>query len=181
MYPAGIITRSVVITPAIVLEDGEVLVTRVAVRASRSLVWLDSMTVVVADETAVVVNATTGTRTLELPVTDQDGYGDAQGGSYVLAPSQHTHAYAIRIDYVRDEVVGWREYDSVVLPQGDGSPVHLAALVPSNTGSFVLAPPVNGVELIDSNDTPVDPPSTYLRFVRDDDGDVQQIILGTAD
>lgn len=39
----------------------------------------------------------------------------------------------------------------------------------------------SGLELIDSPVPPVEGPMTYLRFERDENGDVQAIYLGTAD
>lgn len=142
-YPAGTVTRRVVIPPAVSLETGETVPTHATITASRSdLVRGEER--LLSEPEQVVVNDTTVA--LELPVTDQAGYSDGVGGVIVLEAGQHTHTYTAQLG----KVVGTSVLEPVqigpfVLPLGDGTDVDLMSLLTARVaaadlGSSVAVP-----------------------------------------
>ena len=108
----------------------------------------------------------------------------------VVAPSE-TPARVLRVGSAQRLVVRAPEPAIVRIatgaPGNDGASAYEVAVANGFVGTEAewldsLQGPPGGdvIELYDSNTPPTSPPSTYLRFERDSDGDVVAIHLGTA-
>jgi len=142
-YPDGVTTRPVSFGPALRLEDGTALDMEVQVTASRTIVWQGAP--MVAGGTTYLTTDQVE-RTIDLPVTDQDGYTDGAGQAISVADGAQTHSYEFRVvfllpgsDRPRARRVGSvRVVAGVFLPTGDGSTVDLddLVLVEGNDGAL---------------------------------------------
>lgn len=143
-YPAGVVTRPVSFGGAFATETGDPVEMRVTIRASRSMVWMPTGSPVVALGADFI--ATDGSETtINLPVTDQEGWGDGTGGSIpVGGPNNyHSHSYTATVGYYKNGIERNRTtIGPFVLPQGDGSTVDMDNLVvtPNSEGESVFIP-----------------------------------------
>lgn len=142
MYPAGVNTRQVSFGPAVVLEDGTALDMQVTIKASRSLVWIATGAPLITNPVNVA-SADQLEKVYNLPVTDQDGYGDGAGNAISVADGAHSHYYTATVLYLLPGVNGKPgkpvgpsvKIGPFVLPTGDGSVVDIDNLIPAPTGS----------------------------------------------
>lgn len=127
-YPAGVVTRQVQFVPAVAMEDGDPVTTRVTITASRSLIWDADNTPVIVDTDTFSVDPRTGSATIALPVTDQTGYIDT-AGEEIESP---THTYDVLLQYIRNgTVIGSMRLTGLVLPEDDGSTIAVNDLRPA--------------------------------------------------
>lgn len=130
-YPSGVITRTVSLGPAIVLEGGEGLEIEATVKASNDLVWQATG----AQLRSVATNLGGGAGvevTWDLPVTDQAGWL-RDGLPIDISEDQHTHSYTVTMIFRQDgQQVSIVKYGPFILPEGDGSPIDIDTLVPSD-------------------------------------------------
>lgn len=119
MYPEGVITRKIVVGPATDLASGKPTAIRVMVEPSRRLIW-GAAPVVPALKTYNIPANVAGE--IELPVTDQSGYKDANGNTIVLDPGDHAFFYNITVYYlIGGSVVSKDDPIKVLLPSGVGN------------------------------------------------------------
>lgn len=141
-YPTGVVTRPVSFGPAVILEDGTALDMKVTIKSSTSMVWLATGSPLV-NQGRTDITADQVEKTIALPVTDQDGYGDGLGNTIDVSDGKQTNYYTASIEY---QQAGKRimtvPVPAFVLPVGDGSTVDLDKLVPVDTtsGITVLSP-----------------------------------------
>lgn len=129
-YPPSIPKRLVTFGPAFVLEDGSVVAMEVTVKASRSLVWRQTGSPLIT--VAKTFTGPAGTEaSLELPATDQPGWGDGNGGVIDVSGDQQTHLYTASIRYLHQgSTLGSVQVGPFALPLDDGSPVDIDDMIP---------------------------------------------------
>ncbi len=119
MFPAGVITRKIIVGPATDLASGKATAIRVMVEPSRRLIW-DVKPVIPALKTYNIPANVAGE--IELPVTDQAGYKDAHGNTIVLDPGEHAWYYKISVFYlIGGSIVSKDMPIKVLLPAGPGN------------------------------------------------------------
>lgn len=143
-YPPGIITRPVTFGPAFELEDGSTAGMTVTFKATRpGLLW--RATGQPAVSVAITRSANDGLeQTVDLPVTNQTGWGDGDGNALVPGTNGHVFLYAVEVTYTRAgrAIPNMKpRTKNVPIPAGSG-PLDLDDLVPLTTpgGSMVSVP-----------------------------------------
>jgi uncharacterized cupin superfamily protein len=144
-YPAGVITRPVTFGPAFELEDGDTAGMQVTFKATRpGVLWLATGSPAVS--TQIVRNANDGAeQTVNLPVTDQEGWGDGDGNVIDPGEDGNVFLYIVTVIFTQDgrTIAGAQPRSKVVaVPQGDGSPLDLDKLLPlTSPGGTVVSVP----------------------------------------
>lgn len=145
--PSGIITRPVTFGPAFELEDGDTAGMQVTFKATRpGVLWMETGSPAVS--VAITRNADDGAeQTVDLPVTDQDGWGDGDGNAIIPGDDGHVFLYVVTVIFTQDgrTIPGSQPRSKVVpIPQGDLSPLDLDKLIPLTTpgGSVVSVPDI---------------------------------------
>lgn len=146
-YPAGVITRPVTFGPAFQFEDGATAGMQVTFKSTRpGVLWMETGSPAVS--VPVTLNANDGVeQTVDLPVTDQDGWGDGDGNAIVPGDDGHAFLYIATVIFTKDgrTIPGSQPRSKVIpIPQGDGSPLDLDKLIPLTTpgGSVVSVPDI---------------------------------------
>lgn len=144
-YPAGVITRPVTFGPAFELEDGDTAGMQVTFKATRpGVLWMETGQPAVS--TQIVKNADDGVeQTVNLPVTDQTGWGDGDGNLIVPGADGHVFLYIVTVIFTQNgrTIPGAQPRSKVVpIPQGDLSPLDLDKLIPlTSPGGTVVSVP----------------------------------------
>lgn len=134
-HPAGIIKRTVTFGPAFELEDGENVGMKVTFTATRpGLLW--RATGQPGISSPFVRTAEDGVEeSVDLPVTNQVGWGDGDGNAIDPGEDGHVFLYLVTIEYFQGgrTIPGVQPRKKVVpVPQGDG-PIDLDDLIPLTT------------------------------------------------
>lgn len=143
-YPAGIITRPVTFGPAFELEDGEVAGMTVAFKATRpGVLWTATGSPAVS--VAIVRNADDGVeQTVNLPVTNQDGWSDGDGNAIIPGEDGHVFLYSVEIVFTQGgrTIPGAQpRKKTIAVPMGDG-PLDLDSIIPlTSPGGTVVSVP----------------------------------------
>jgi hypothetical protein len=143
-YPAGIITRPVTFGPAFELEDGEVAGMTVAFKATRpGVLWTATGSPAVS--VAIVRNADDGVeQTVNLPVTNQDGWSDGDGNAIIPGEDGHVFLYSVEIVFMQGgrTIPGAQpRKKTIAVPMGDG-PLDLDSIIPlTSPGGTVVSVP----------------------------------------
>lgn len=144
-YPAGVITRPVTFGPAFELEDGGTVGMAVSFAATKKgMLW--RATGQPAVSVPITRTADDGTEgVLQIPVTDQTGWGDGDGSAIDPGDDGNTHLYAVSVVFTQGgrTIPGVQPRSKVVaIPQGDLSPLDLDDLIPmTSPGGTVVAVP----------------------------------------
>lgn len=138
-FPSDVILREVTFGPAFDLTSGEGLAMRVTFTPTRSMVR-GAPTGAPGIARAYQVLAEEGMQgALSIPVTDQTGWFDGNGNALSVADGAQTHAYRVLIESLKDgrPIGGAIPAKTIVLPQGDLSPVDLDGLIPVTSAAGV--------------------------------------------
>lgn len=143
MFPEGIITRELEVGPAFDLVSGAPYGIRVMVSPTRAVVWGETNDPVIPKlKTYTFASNTVGS--IELPVTDQEGWKTTHGEDIVLDSGENAFGYTLEIFYLLGSSVAKKANKKVVvLPEGDGSPLDIDTLITftdDNSGSIIAVP-----------------------------------------
>lgn len=165
-YPVGIIFRQISFGAAIELETGDDIEMRVNIKGSRSMVWNGTPVVSIGTQ---FISSDGLPQTASLPVTDQAGWSDGQGGMIDVSGGAQTHTYIASIEYYLNNVSrGKVTVGPFILPAGDMSPVDIDDLVPATGVMGISVPITPSIVILDPGEDPPDPPADgvlYLRLV----------------
>lgn len=133
-YPAGVITRSISFGSAVAIETAERIEMHVAIKASRSLVWTATGTPLIS--IGGNFTSTDGfEQVVTLPVTNQPGWSDGQGGAILAGGEVHSHTYVATIDYkFAASTISSVKAGPFVLPSELSGPLDIDNLIPATSG-----------------------------------------------
>jgi lysophospholipase L1-like esterase len=140
-YPEYVPTRVVTVGGASVLESAALLRPIVSVKASRSLIWMDTGYRMESVESPDAAEAGAEV-SIELPRCDVQGWKDAKTNMVldVSAEGAYSHTYTMRLSFNSVEgraVAGPYTIGPFVVPAGEG-PIDLDSLIPVGTSSGTL-------------------------------------------
>lgn len=147
-YPAGIITRDVTYGSAFKLIGATDLLMEVSITPTRSLVWNGQPAI---NTSATVKTTILGSQGLiTLPVTDQTGWKDGQGGTISVANGAQSHYYRVSIRYLdaNNVVVASKDPFNFPVPTGDG-PIDLDNVIAlPTTGGVTISVPDTWTQIV---------------------------------
>ena len=154
-YPPGVRTRTVTFGAAISVETADVIEMRVNIKSSRSLVWTATGTPVI--NLGGDFRSKDGfEHSTQLPVTDQPGWGDGQGGVIDVSANRHSHSYIATVEYYhRDIRRASATIGPFVLPTDDLSPVDIDNVLPTGgagQGPTVAIPDIWSEQIRQANE-----------------------------
>lgn len=132
-YPPGVRTRQISFGSAITVETAENVEMRVNVRASRSLVWRATGTPVI-NLGASFTSDEGFEQVLALPVTDQEGWSDGQGGAVQVGDGRHSHSYIAVVEYYYAGISRAKATLGPFVLETADTPVDIDNIIPVTTG-----------------------------------------------
>lgn len=137
-FPPGVQLREVTFGVPFALANGDDLVMEVTFTPTRSMVWAATGAPAIA-RGFKATNSVGLQGSISVPVTDQAGWLDGNGGALSVAAGAQTHLYVVDILY-KDQsgtIIAKAPTRNLPLPAGDLSPVDLDLLIPVSTTAGV--------------------------------------------